>query len=53
MQISEDLVSAVKELEGFTPVARHLPGDRPSVITYGYGDTDCQLGQCINPDSGF
>jgi lysozyme len=54
MQASNHLLAARKELEGFTPVARHLPGDRPSVITYGYGDTDCQPGQCISePDAAL
>jgi lysozyme len=39
MQVSEDLVSAVKEFEGFTSPARQLPGDRAGVITGAYGET--------------
>jgi lysozyme len=40
MTYSERLVSAIKELEGFTPVAKHLPGDRDEVVTYGFGETN-------------
>ncbi len=42
---SERLIAEIKELEGFTPVAKHLPGDRDTVITGGYGDTNVALGQ--------
>lgn len=45
MTSSERLIAEIKELEGFTPVAKHLPGDRGNVITGGYGDTNVALGQ--------
>lgn len=47
MNYTENLVDSIKQLEGFTPVAKHLSIDRPGVITYGHGDTDCKVGDCI------
>lgn len=45
MTYSENLVSSIKLEEGFTPIAHHLEGDRPGVITGGYGSTDVELGE--------
>lgn len=45
MTYSEKLVNAIKAEEGFTAVAHHLDGDRPNVVTGGYGETDVVLGQ--------
>ena len=44
-QMSEAGITGLKTLEGYTPVAKHLPGDRPEVITGGYGDTQVTLGE--------
>jgi lysozyme len=43
--VSERCIAELKQLEGFTPVAKHLDGDRPEVITGGYGDTQVKLGE--------
>ena len=45
MKSSDRLVASLKELEGFTPVAKHLRADRLEVITGGYGDTNVFLGE--------
>lgn len=42
---SEKLVAKLKLIENYTPVARHLPGDRANVITGGYGETQVTLGE--------
>jgi lysozyme len=42
---SECCLSKLKELEGYTPVARHLPGNRANVITGGYGETQVKPGE--------
>jgi lysozyme len=47
MKTIEDLLAYIKSVETFTPVAKQLPGDRPGVYTYGYGDTNCKPGECI------
>ena len=45
MKLSERGYTKLKLLEGYTPVAKHLAGDRPGVITGGYGDTRVTLGE--------
>ena len=45
MTSSDRLVAEIKNLEGFTPVAKHLRADRINVITGGYGDTNVFLGE--------
>jgi lysozyme len=50
MTSSERCVAELKQQEGFTPVAKHLPGDRPGVITGAYGDTDVKLGQTFTEE---
>jgi lysozyme len=39
MKASERCITEIKSLEGFTSPAKNLPGDRPEVITGGYGET--------------
>lgn len=45
MKLSERGYALLEEREGYTPVAKHLAGDRPSVITGGFGDTKVSLGE--------
>jgi lysozyme len=45
MKASPRCIAELKQLEGYTPVAKHLDGDRPEVITGGYGDTQVTLGE--------
>jgi lysozyme len=45
MRASERCIQRLMLLEGYTPVAKHLPGDRPNVITGGFGDTKVTLGE--------
>ncbi len=45
MKLSESGFEQLMQLEGYTEVARHLPGDRPGVITGGFGDTHVTLGE--------
>ena len=45
MKLSERGLALLEDLEGYTPVAHHLPGDRPTVITGGFGDTQVALGE--------
>ncbi len=48
LKSSDRLVDAIKALEGFTPVAKHLAADRLNVITGGYGDTNVTLGETFS-----
>lgn len=45
MKFDDEGIDHLMVLEGYTPVAKHLPGDRPEVITGGYGDTNVKLGE--------
>ena len=45
MKTSERCIASLKKEEGFTPVAKHLKGDRPEIITGGYGFTHVQPGE--------
>lgn len=44
-QFSASGYDTLKHLEGYTPVAQHLPADRPGVFTGGYGDTQVKPGE--------
>lgn len=48
MKTSERCIAQIKQWEGFTRLAQHLPGDRPGVITGGYGDTAVKPGQTFS-----
>lgn len=65
-KLDEAGLAMLMEREGYTPVAKQLPGDRPGVITGGYGDTNVKLGethtqaewesrlrQRVRPDEGY
>ena len=43
--VSDAGIAELKTIEAYTPVAKHLAGDRPNVITGGYGDTEVVLGE--------
>ena len=45
MKLSERGYALLEEREGYTPVAKHLAGDRPTVITGGFGDTHVAPGE--------
>jgi lysozyme len=45
VKASERCIEKLMQLEGYTPVAKHLPADRPGVITGGFGDTDVKPGE--------
>ena len=45
MKLSERGYAELEEREGYTPVARPLPGDRPGINTGGFGDTQVTLGE--------
>lgn len=42
---SEELIAEIKQHEGYIPVARHLPIDRPGVFTGGFGETHVVAGE--------
>jgi len=52
-QPSETLIQQIKEREGFTPVCKHLRGDRPNVFTWGYGQTGCVPGATITQPTAY
>ena len=44
-KLSDAGLALLEQLEGYTPVAHHLPADRPGVVTGGYGETHVRLGE--------
>lgn len=47
LKASERLFSYIKSKEKFTSPARVLPGDRPDVVTGGYGQIGLRIGQIV------
>ena len=52
LHASTRCIDAIKAVEAFTSPARHLPGDRPNVITGAYGDIAVYEGQCFTVEQG-
>lgn len=53
MEVSENIVKIIQMFEGYTPVAKHLKGDRKHIITGGYGTIIHPSGQPVKVGDKF
>lgn len=53
MKVSDNVLGLIQNFEGFTPVAKHLPGDPKKIITGGYGTIAHPTGQPVKVGDVF